>query len=464
MAEPRTIDELVDKARLGDAGSWRRLVDRIYPWALRLARRLLHRGIPAEDAVQEAFCIAFSKLNDLREPTSFQAWFKAILHSQCCLLTSRQPPELSRERLDACGIVPAAAGCDPQDALCAMQLLAAADAAIEELPGHLRDVCFLHYRRGLTVPEVAQACGLPEGTVKKRLFTARPLLQVRLARFHSPSIFRVGYMPFSGHLLAMCADSMCQGRGLPLISRRYLSWAVLAEDLRCGRLDAAFIMAPLALSLRRSGTPLLYVLDSHHDGSSVAVSRLAGRRRCMGLPGELSTHHLLLARFMREKPDLFDLPTIVVNPSSVIPSMQQNKIGSFFCGDPWSAKCASQGLGDTLLRSRDVLPGHLCCILAVREEFALRRSQVVADYIQVLLAARNRVRQDPGYGALVQSAYTPIEAGVALQVLEQRSISFDDLEPDAGRMEDLATEAGLLSGPCSLAGFARRDFLPAATS
>ena len=56
---------------------------------------------------------------------------------------------------------------------------------------------------------------------------------------------------------------------------------------------------------------------------------------------------------------------------------------------------------------------------------------------------------------------------MALQVLEQRSISFDDLEPDAGRMEDfarMATEAGLLSGPCSLAGFARRDFLPAATS
>lgn len=467
MVAPGTVDALVAKALQGDADSWRGLVDRMYPWALRLARRRLFKGVPPEDAVQESFLIAFSKLSHLREPAAFPAWLASIIVSQCARLGVSGFAEVSLDRLELCGLLPPVAGADPEDALCAMQLLAACDAAIEELPGHLRDVCRLHYRRGLSVPEAAQACGLPEGTAKKRLFMARPLLQARLSRFHCETIFRVGYMPISDHLLAMCADHLSQGRGLPLCSRRYLSWAALAGDLRRGRLDAAFIMAPLALSLRQSGTPLLYVMDGHRDGSSLSLSKHAQRRWRMGLPSECSTHRVLLHRLMLERPELSELPTLVVNPSGIISSLRQNEIGSFFCAEPWSAKCMREGLGDTVLRSRDILPGHLCCILAVREEFARSQGQVLTDYVRMLLVARDRVRRDAAFAASVQAAYSSIEADVARQVLEERIISFDDLEPEQGRLDafvHLAKQAGVLPESCCASGFARPDLFALASA
>lgn len=467
MTASISLNSLVDRALAGDGAAWRLLADRLYPWALRLARRRLPNGLEPEDAVQEAFLIAFQKLPDLRATSAFLAWLAAIIGSQCLRLASRRPQESSLECLEEWGLLPAALGQGPEDAVAEMQFLAAVDAALQDLPGHLREVCRLHYRRGLSVPEVAQAYGLPEGTVKKRLHTARPLLQRRLERFRSPGLFRVGYMPISDHLLAMCADRLNQGRSLPLLSRRYLSWAALADDLARGRLDAAFIMAPLALRLRQAGTPLLYVLDGHHDGSAVSVSNNLLRHRCLGLPDENSTHRVLLHRLAGERPEFAHLPTLVVNPSSVLTSLRQNEIGGFFCAEPWSAKCASEGLGQRLLRSADILPGHLCCILAVRREFAESRAAAVADYLRLLMAARERVRRDLSFAARVQADCTGIDAGLARQVLEERAVTFDDLAPDQGRMDAfaaLARAAGVLPPHSRAEGFACSGFCSMASA
>lgn len=467
MITPIPLTTLVSLAREGDAQAWRRLVERMYPWALCRARRTLPPGFPAEDAAQEAFCTAFCKLDALRSAEAFPTWLATIIHTHCMRLLNSHPPEISLEQDEVRELLPASGIPSPEDALCTRQMLDAFEKALESLPGRLREVCRLHYRFGLPIAEVAAACALPEGTVKKRLFAARPLLQERMARFRCDDLFRVGYMPVSDHLLAMCADALNQGRGLPLLSRRYLSWSALAGDLERGRLDAAFIMAPLALHLRQAGVPLLYVMDGHHNGSAISLSRNGRREWCMGLPNPHSTHRVLLHRLTGSRPELSGLPVLMVNPSSMASSMRHAEINSFFCAEPWSAKCLREGMTDTVLRSRDILPGHLCCILAVRREFAERRDHVLVDYLHRLLAARDRVRRDPGYGAEIQSAYTGIAPDIARRVLEDKTIDFDDLQPAPERMDafaGMAREAGVLDGSSALDGFSCPDFFARASA
>ncbi len=461
MPTSPSLEALVEKAGKGEANAWKSLTEQVTPWALSHARRSLPAHIRPEDALQESLLIAYEHLGELREKSAFSAWFKSILRSQCVRLAVSHARETSLDQLDAYGLLPPAGSQNPEDAVWGMQVSAAFDDALAKLPSHLREVSRLHYLGDVSIPEVARLCGLPQGTVKKRLFTARRLLMESLAVFRGENALRVGYMPISDHLLPMCADRMNQGGELRLNSRRYLSWASLAGDLKRGKLDAAFIMAPLALTLLQGGTKLIYVMDGHHDGSSLAVSNLATRERRMGLPGEHSTHRVLLARLMREQPELFDLPTLVVNPSAVISSMRRNKIGAFFCGEPWSAKCVSQGLAKAVLRSRDIEPGHICCILAVRKEYAQQRDKTTAAYVRALRSARDRICRDLDFGARVQASYTTIDAAVALQVLTRGSITFNDLRPDQTRMESfahLAQDAGVLSSPCPMAGFAQPDF------
>ncbi|MGE4296498.1 MAG: sigma-70 family RNA polymerase sigma factor [Desulfovibrionaceae bacterium] len=463
MATQGHVISLVENALKGEMGAWRNLIGQLSPWALHFAQRRLPRGLDAEDAVQESFLIAFRELAALRDPAAFPAWLASIIVSQCARQRTAEQHTVSLERLEGSDLLPCSPNQDPADAVWAKQLMRACDDALAELPEHLSEVCRLHYRRGLSIHAVAQACGLPEGTVKKRLHTARPLLTRLLAHFRSDTLFRVGYMPVSDHLLAMGAERQSAGRSLPLVSRRYISWAALANDLRHGRLDAAFIMAPLAISLHQSGTQLLYVMDGHHNGSALAVSRNDTRQRCLGLPGEISTHHVLLDRLARDRPEFAAQPTRIVHPSSVIAAMRRNSIGAFFCAEPWSAASASLGVGDEVLHSRDILPDHLCCILAVRRDFALRQSHVVGDYVRTLFAVRDRIRRDTDYGARILASGMPVARDVARQILDQGLVTFDDLAPDSGRMEAfarMALDAGVLVPPLALDGFACRDFLP----
>ncbi len=463
MQSAANIGELAGKALRGDESAWRAIVGRTSSFALAMARRRLPASLAAqaEDAVQEAFISAFCNLDALREPEAFKPWLAAIVRSQCARLIAGAHPTISLDRLDDCGLMPPSGAEDPADALQAMRLKAAFDEALEALPPRLRDVSRRHYLGGLSSAEIAETCGLPEGTVKKRLHSARPLLQCMLRHFRGETMFRVGYMPITDHLLAMVAQHLGRGRGLPLLMRRYLSWTSLARDLERGRLDAAFVMAPLALSLHLGGVKLAYVMDSHHEGSSLSVSNRLERRRPMALPGPLSTHRVLLGRIGLDRPEWRDTPTTVVNPSSVVSSMHRQEIDAFFCAEPWSTKCLREGVGRTLMRSKDILPGHLCCILAVRREFADHNGALVGDYVRRLLQARDRVRADPVFGAAVQSAMTGIAADIALSVLTNKSVSFDDLAPDAGRLAafaHLARGAGVLPDGGDLGGFLCQDF------
>jgi NitT/TauT family transport system substrate-binding protein len=456
------IGDLVRQARSGDARAWRSLAVRFYPFALGVARRRLAGSHLAEDAVQEAFLAAFSAIGSLRQPDFFPAWLAAIVRNQCTRLALGQHADASLEDLEDQGFSPPAADGDPAENLHAARLRAAFDAALEALPGHLREAARQHYGRGRTSAEIAATLGLGEGTVKKRLHAAREMLREKMLPYGG-GILRVGYMPITDHLLPMAALELFRDRPLPVAPRRYLSWLALTADLRRGRVDAAFIMAPLAMRLAASGTGLAHVMDAHHDGSSLAVAAEGPMRR-LGLPAPHSTHQVLLDHLAAARPELADLSLSVINPSYAISSMRAKKIDAFFCAEPWGAKCVQEKLGRTMLFSKDILPGHTCCILAVRREFADRHGEAVREYVRRLLAARDRVRDDPGLGAGVLAACTGVPRDVAQTVLSRRLVTFDDLRPRQERMEVflpmMRREAGAVScaAPFDLGRFVCPDY------
>lgn len=427
------IGEIVQKARDGEEQIWRVIADRLYPWALRVARRRLSDKALAEDAVQESFLVAFTSLDALRDIESFPSWLAAIIKSQCSQLSSRLQKSVSLDRLDDCGMLPMGDVRTPEDDLHTMRLFGHFDEAVNSLPEHLRIVSRQRFLLGSSIAEIARITGLAEGTVKKRLHGARRLLREKMLSYRGEQVFRVGFMPISDHLLPMVTEHLFREERLSLLLKRYLSWSALAGDLRRGRLDAGFIMVPLAMHLVRTGVPLLHVMDAHHDGSSLAVA-LHGRMQSLGLPARHSTHRALLDRLAETRPELQDLKTQFISPSYALASMRNKRIDSFFCAEPWGTRCSQEKLGQILIRSKDIVPGHTCCILAVREEFALKRSDIVRDYVSLLLKARDRTHKDPSFVAMIQSRFTGIALDTATHVLEQQHVSFDDLKPDKQRV------------------------------
>jgi RNA polymerase sigma-70 factor (ECF subfamily) len=134
----------------------------------RFARRALGDSGQAEDAVQEAFVRAW-RASDRYDPAraSQRTWLFAILRNvvidQVRARRSRPPLALADDTSDRVGDQ----GDDAMD-----QLLTAwqVDAALDTVPDDQRRVLVEVHWRGRPYAEVAAELGVPEGTVKSRVY------------------------------------------------------------------------------------------------------------------------------------------------------------------------------------------------------------------------------------------------------------------------------------------------------
>ncbi|BDQ33602.1 sigma-70 family RNA polymerase sigma factor [Pseudodesulfovibrio portus] len=465
MAYYKDSDQFGGKERA--PGGWAhshdfsRVVAELTPGMIVRAERILKSRDAAQDAVQESLLVAFARLEQLRDIKSFPVWFRTIVDSQCYRTLRKRGRETSLDSLE-CVEPLAPRSADPAKQYEWSCVRAAARNAFQQLSLPLQDATVLYYESGYSVSEIADILSLRKGTVRKRLHDAQSQLSELLGpELGSPAI-RVGYLSISDHLLGMVAHRMHQGRNSGIRMKRFLSWKALAEALSSKTIDAAFIMAPLAMQLCLSGTPLKYILDGHHDGSALATSTRELRGKRVGVPGPYSTHRVLLGKLATDFPNLWDnIAMADTHPSYAIRSLKTQLIDAFFCAEPWTSKCVLEGGGDLLINSKDVIPGHPCCVVAVREDFCRVHGDLVSVFVRALLKARDKLYTDVTYCAETQELYTGVPAELAKQVLEKRLVTFEDLRPDRGRMEsfmNLAIASGVLPGPCDLDAFVCTDY------
>ncbi|WP_394699616.1 sigma-70 family RNA polymerase sigma factor [uncultured Pseudodesulfovibrio sp.] len=433
----------------------------LMPGVLARAYRMLGSGDEAQDVVQESLLIAFSRLDQLRDVGSFSAWLNAIVVSQCHRQLRVRGREISLESLGLYEPI-ASKSFDPSLSYESTCFRVAANDAILQLAPTLREVCQLYFESGYSVAEIAEVLSLKQGTVRKHLHTAKPLLADMLAAHMGEPAIKVGYLPISDHLLGMVAHRLNMGRNFRIHMKRFLSWSALASALRRGTINTAFIMAPLAMQLCNSGTPLKYIMDGHHDGSALTASSEKLQGKLVGVPGPFSTHRVLLGKLAMDQPGNWgNVGTADTNPSYVINSLKRQIIDAFFCAEPWSTKCVSEGGADVQIRSKDISPGHICCVVAVREDFSSAHPELVNDYVRTLYQARDKIYTDSDYCAATQAEYTGVPRELAARIIEEDIVTFDDLSPDRGRMDEfmqLALASGVLSSSCDLDEFVCDDF------
>ena len=272
----KTYQELLIEARAGGRGAFDELMIRFRPMTLSMARRYLGDNALAEDAVQEAFLTAYLKLDQLKNPTAFPSWIKAIIYSTC---RSMRKAKIEETLLDGTPteLEPACRGDGPEELYVRRQTREMVFRVLESLPEAAREACRMRYMLGLPYRHIAEVLGVPVGTLKRRLHDARKKM-VRALCDGSETVLRVGYMPITDHLLAMVSHRHCNERdGYAVRLQKFISWDSLARSLSRGQLDAAFVMVPLALHLKTLGVPLVYVLDAHHGGSSLTVPKAIAR-------------------------------------------------------------------------------------------------------------------------------------------------------------------------------------------
>ena len=149
---------------------------RLYATAFRLSQN----EKVAEDLVFRTFARVVERIGSFHGRAEFFTWMCSILvnfyHMDArrkaanAVVFGEEVPERPDPRPD------------PLEALAADDEAAILRAAVDALPNELREVIVLHYFDEMSVPEIAKAAGVPEGTVYWRLHEGRKRIREIVAK------------------------------------------------------------------------------------------------------------------------------------------------------------------------------------------------------------------------------------------------------------------------------------------
>src|SRR5262249_22883580 len=164
----------VDQALRGDRAAVGQLMHRDAGAVYNLTYRMLGNAEDAEEASQEIFLRAYTRLESFDRQPRFSTWLLSISSNYCIdRLRRRRCSWLTLE--DAAFSLPSQER-GPERAALDHEQQAAIQRALQKLPEHYRTVTVLRYWGDLSYEEIANVTGLPESTIKTRLHRARHML------------------------------------------------------------------------------------------------------------------------------------------------------------------------------------------------------------------------------------------------------------------------------------------------
>jgi len=176
----------VTSSQGGDVVSFNRLVLKLEKKIFNLSLRVLRDPNEAADATQEVFLVAFKRIRQFRQDSSFATWLYRIAVNHCTNRLQRRP-EGVHFSLDSSEDGQAlrknlATEESQEETLIFAETQRRVRNALEFLPPEQRVVMELRFFQELKFEQIAEIVEAPLSTVKSRFYTGLEVLKIRLAR------------------------------------------------------------------------------------------------------------------------------------------------------------------------------------------------------------------------------------------------------------------------------------------
>jgi RNA polymerase sigma-70 factor, ECF subfamily len=196
VAIERPLNPMPQTAKRGRA-EFETIMRRNNTRLFRIARTILRDEAEAEDALQDAYLDAFAHLHEFRGGSQFTTWLTRIVINRALMRLRAQKrhrvviPMHDRTITGVDGVEAPLPDVDhvadqraeaPLTSTLRSEMRRILERRIDELPVAFRTVFVLREVEDMTVQETADCLGIPEATVRTRLFRAKALLREALAR------------------------------------------------------------------------------------------------------------------------------------------------------------------------------------------------------------------------------------------------------------------------------------------
>lgn len=248
----------------------------------------------------------------------------------------------------------------------------------------------------------------------------------------------------------------------------------MAEAMKAGRLEATFMIAPLAMKLREQGLPVKILYLGHRDGSTVMVRKDLTvhslrdlRGKTFAIPSKYSNQNLVIHKLMEDqgvKPD--EIRFVELPPPDMPGALAAKAIDAYFVGEPYAARAELDGSGRVLYYAKDIWPHFISCVLVVHERLMHESPAVVRDLVRGIAQSGEWAETHRLDAAKIAAPYFWQDEGLLRFVLTEPPdrVSYRMLTPTDQEMltiRDMALKAGILNKPIELKDFFDRSFIPA---
>jgi NitT/TauT family transport system substrate-binding protein len=221
--------------------------------------------------------------------------------------------------------------------------------------------------------------------------------------------FTVGFLPVTCHLTCPVTSWITEhsDQGTVFEAQKFTDFPSMKEALAARKIDATFMITPLAMKLAADGVPVKIVYLGHRDGSAIIVpvdspmkefKDLKGK--VVAIPSRFSNQNLLMHRMMKvngmadEDITLKELP-----PPEHPAALAAKAVDAFIIGEPHAAKAELDGVGRVLYQCGELWPGFISCGLVVRQEVIDQRRPLVEELVRGIAASGKWLDSDKDQGA-----------------------------------------------------------------
>ena len=292
----------------------------------------------------------------------------------------------------------------------------------------------------------------------------------------SAATLAVGYLPVTCHLTCPVTDFATKHSqtSTHFASQRFTEFPTVVEALKARKIDATFILAPLAMALREQHVPIHIVYLGHRDGSTVIVPKNSPYQSITDLKGKVfarpsrySNQYLVITKLMADhgmQPE--DIKFVDMPPPDMPSALAAGAIDAYFVGEPFAAKAELAGTGRVLYYAKDIWPHFVSCVLVVRDELIREHPEQVMDLVRGIAESGEWAERHRMDAARLAAPYYRQDRKLLEFVLTEPPdrVSYRQLTPSDEDMTSIMTyaiKAGVLRGPIDLHDLIDRRFIPA---
>jgi NitT/TauT family transport system substrate-binding protein len=244
--------------------------------------------------------------------------------------------------------------------------------------------------------------------------------------------------------------------------------------MKAGRLEATFMIAPLAMKLREQNLPVKILYLGHRDGSTVIVRKDLPvkslrdlRGRTFAVPSKYSNQYLVIHKLMDDQgvaPE--EIRFVEMQPPDMPGALAAHAIDAYFVGEPYPARAQLDGSGRVLYFAKDIWPHFISCVLVASEKLIRERPAVVTDLVRGIAQSGAWADDHRLEAARIAAPYFWQDEKILRFVLTQPPdrVSYRMLNPsddELGKIRDMALKAGLLTQRIEMKELVDRSFIPA---